>query len=516
MLKTNLLILLKFLIVWIGFALVTGQFEHFKELPRGVHQSAQCDRASLAQNYYYGGLQLLYPEVNENRCIDGIVSCELPLTAYLSAILYKIFGYDEFWFRLLSYLFFSSGMFALFLLLKSRINEYVSLILILMMQASPILMFYAANFLPDISALGLSFIALFIFIRKFLPHPFLPPLRGSKWDIIFVVSMSLAIASKTTSAIHFVSMLSVVALSYIRQLDLPIINRKKALLNLVLCLIIPTLWFFWSRHLSMTHNSQYFMMRIPWSETYESYRTSWLIYLANWPQQTFSEPLIYIFFGLFFIPVFLKKHIQNGLWYLAILNFIGSLAFLFLMIEQFKYHDYYIICLFPSFALNWLILGDALSKLKSKFWWIKIAILACIIWAFSIQYNGGNVNLRERYTEGNYWDQSHVKSERYDSLRLKLNDLGIDRNTCVASGYDPAPNNILYLLHLRGHRISKEHDSARMSHIIFGAKPSILISNDTALDSRIRNMTEKLEILTSQSDIKVFRIHHSKNTSAKK
>ena len=511
MLRKQLYTVILFLLAWLLFCYDSGITDHFNALPSGVHQSAQCDRASLAQNYYYNGLNFFYPEVNENRCIDGIVSCELPLTAYLSAALYKVFDYDEFWFRLLSFCFFSAGMLALFLWFKTRMNAIVAFLLIALLQSSPILMFYSAGFLPDIAALGLALIAWYLFARLFLPHPYLPNFKSGLVKFIFVLCLSFAVASKTTVAIQLVCMLSLIALSFLKSLNIQIIDRKNAIRLLLFSCIIPVAWYFWSRHLSQTHNSQYFMMRIPIPENWNDYKTAWLIYLANWPQQTFSEPLIYIFVAILLLPIFLKKYISNELWFIAIINLLGSLAFLFLMIDQFKYHDYYIICLMPAFAINWLALSEAISKLPSRFWYLKIIILLALAQMVVTQYNGGTVNLKERYTPGNYWEQSHINASSYDSLRHKINQLNtINRNSCVVAGIDPSPNNMLYMLHLRGHRVSPEHDSTRLNHIIHGAHPDYFICNDSLLETKIRSMVDSLSMVTQHANIRVYKIHQKK------
>ena len=149
-----------------------GSLDHLHNKPCGVHQGAQCDRASLAQNFFYGGMHLSTPEVNENRCIDGIVSCEFPIVSYTAAALYKCFAYDETWFRLLSYLLFSIGSLALFLLLKRWLNTVLSFALVLLIQAAPVMLFYSANFLPDIAALGLVFIAWHLIFWSTSPTPF--------------------------------------------------------------------------------------------------------------------------------------------------------------------------------------------------------------------------------------------------------------------------------------------------------------------------------------------------------
>jgi hypothetical protein len=504
--KKNLISFLAFLFVWCLFGIAIGIFRHFNEPPMGVHQSAQCDRASLAQNYYYNGFKFLYPEVNENRCTDGIVSCEFPFTNYLAACLYKVFGYDEFWFRLLSYVLISLGMYALFLLFRLFLHSIVSFLLVLLINTSPVILFYSANFLPDISSMGLMLVAWFLFFRMHVPHTYQPALKSIYWQLLMILCIGIGVASKTTSLIQWLTMFAMLVLSGVRWLKIAIIHKKELLITLACSLIIPIAWFLWSRHLSQTHNSQYFMMHIPLSGSLESYKSAWAVYLANWPPQTFSEPLIYAVVFLFFAVIALKKFISPNLWFLSVINFIGSAAFLCIMMEQFKYHDYYIICLFPSFALCWIALADASKAIKPKFWWIKFSFFILVCLAFRHQFRMGMTNLEERYTPGNYWEQSHVNSKDYEAFKLQLQALGIDRSQCVVAGNDNAPNNILYLLNLRGHRFSKDHDNERIQHIISGSRPRYLISNDSAFTEKVRPIVGDLKLKTSYKYMRAYEI----------
>ena len=497
-----------FAVIWIAFSSASGVFQHFHKLPMGVHQSAQCDRASLAQNYFYGGMHFFYPEVNENRCIDGIVSCELPLPSFLAACAYKLLGYDEFYFRLITYLFFSLGMFALFLLFNSRINKISSMALVLILQLSPILLFYGANFIPDTCSLGLALIAWYSFFKRHIQHTYEPNSKSLSLQIIFILSLGFSVAIKTTSLIQFISMSGLLVLSYLPFLKIKIEQRKSLLISLLLSFCIPLLWYLWSKYLSLTHNSQYFMMSLPHSESWDKYFEAWAVYLANWPPQALSYPLIYIAVSLWFITLFLKKFIQRELYYLSVFNSFGSLLFLFLMIEQFKYHDYYFICLFPAFALNWLALSDAVKKLPKNFWWFKIAIFIAVLIALNFQFYNGRKNLEERYTEGNYWEQSHHRSIDIDSFRLKVNALGINRNNCVLVGYDPSPNNLLYLLHLRGHRLSKDHDQNRINDVLNSSHPQYFISNDTALSRQLKASAFQTKLELKYKYLELYKINY--------
>lgn len=497
-----------FTIFWLLFANMNGLTDHLHELPRGVHQSAQCDRASLAQNFFYGNLNILYPEVNEDRCMDGIVSCEFPFVSWLAALFYRLFGYDEFWFRLLSFVLYSTGMFMVWNLFRTRMHALTAGILVLLLQSSPVLLFYGPGFLPDIASLGLSFCAWYLFFGLFIQHAWIPPLKGNIPVVLFVMVTGLAMAVKTTSVIQWLTMASLATVLMLRHKKFRTLSGRNGFLILGAALILPAVWYFWSRHLASTHNSQYFMMRVPLSETWQSYSDAWAVYLANWPPQALSDPLIYIACSLMIVTVFLKRFIQFELWLISSVNSLGSIAFLFLMIEQFKYHDYYMICLFPAFVLNWLALADALRKRGGYMAYVKIALFVLLAVALNYQFHRGRINLEERYTEGNYWEQSHHRATDLDTFRMMLRKAGVNRNDCSVTGYDSSPNDMLYLLHLRGHRFSKEHDDERLNHILQGSKPKWLISNDTDLSRRIAALVPARKILAYKS-LELYALDHS-------
>jgi hypothetical protein len=190
----------------------------------------------------------------------------------------------------------------------------------------------------------------------------------------------------------------------------------------------------------------------------------------------------------------LKPFIQKELWYISCINSLGSIAFLCLLIEQFKYHDYYIICLCPALVLNWLAAGNALFRLKGRYWWIKVSLFIFLCIALNYQFNSGKKNLRERYTEGNYWEQSHHRAEDYIAFRTVITQEGVRRGDCVVAGYDISPNNILYYLHLRGHRFFSDHSEDRIRHILEGSKPVWLISNDSAFTRKVNKVVRSTEV----------------------
>lgn len=471
-----------------------------------MHQGAQCDRASLALNYYHNGMRFLYPEVHENRCRDGIVSCELPLSNYLTATLYKILGFHERWFRLLTFAFITLGMFFLFQLFRLFVKPPVACLLVFIINASPIVLFYNVNFIPDASALGLVLLSWYLFFRLFIPHPYLPNLKNRSYPIIFILSLSLAMASKSTCVIQWMSMCVLLALSTIRFLRIELVNRKGLLFSLVTALIIPVLWQLWARHLGEKHNSEFFMLHIPLPDSLLQFKEAWHVYLSNWPQETFATPLYPITGILLLAPVFLKRFIQPNLWYLTLINTSGSFLFMAVMIKQFMYHDYYILCLLPAIIINWIAVASAMVKLKPEFWWLKIALFLALIWAAMFQFRYGKTGLASRYTPGNYWEQSQQNTEDYRRFKNRINRLGVDRNQCVLVGYDGAPNNVLYLLDLNGKRINRDFSDEQIKESLVNFNPTYLISNDSVFAKAIRPYFKELTPVAKDKYLALFKI----------
>ena len=97
------------LFVYLG----VGQQNIIPLRPQSVHQWAQCDRASVALNYYQDDMNLFLPRVHNLDNGSGITGLEFPFVNYSVAILYKFFGYHEWMYRALMLLIFSFGMISL-------------------------------------------------------------------------------------------------------------------------------------------------------------------------------------------------------------------------------------------------------------------------------------------------------------------------------------------------------------------------------------------------------------------
>ena len=81
--------------------------------PESVHKWRQSDCTSLALNYYQNGMNFFQPQTHnftsDNDTSGYCATSEIPFVYYFVAILYKIFGYHDFIYRLFNTLIFYLG-----------------------------------------------------------------------------------------------------------------------------------------------------------------------------------------------------------------------------------------------------------------------------------------------------------------------------------------------------------------------------------------------------------------------
>ena len=88
-----------FLIFLHFFYCYIGIYKYIDKRPCSIHSSAQCQRASVALNYYENDMNFFKPMVQKDSVGVGITGLEFPFVNYSVAILYKLFGFNEAYYR---------------------------------------------------------------------------------------------------------------------------------------------------------------------------------------------------------------------------------------------------------------------------------------------------------------------------------------------------------------------------------------------------------------------------------
>src|ERR1043165_7691756 len=154
-----------FFIAVIALALLYRYQERVWLRPYGPHNWRQCDCAQFAVNYYTESMNFFEPRMSCTIGNDGKAGSEFPLIYYTAAILYHVFGFHDYFIRILNLMFFFTGLFYLFKAVSLFLeDEFYGLVISLMVFTSPVVIGYAINFLSDVHALSLAFIGLYHFL----------------------------------------------------------------------------------------------------------------------------------------------------------------------------------------------------------------------------------------------------------------------------------------------------------------------------------------------------------------
>lgn len=361
--------------------------------PCSSHTWRQTDGASFALTYYQKDVSLLEPRLHNLLGNDGKTVGEFPIIYYLVGKLYKVFGYKEFLFRAVNTLLFFLGLFSLFKLSYSLLkNTFFALVITALGFSSPVVNFYANNFLPDVPALALSYIATYCFYLFYTKNK-------KKYFFITLLTITLAGLIKVTALIPLCVLIGV------WLIDLLFIKKEQKLFNgktiwLVFFSIVPFvvfgLWVLYSKHYQSVNGNDYFLLAIKpfWSVDTETKKFIFDRLTQNWGwfPEFYWNVTIYLSLILFVFLLVSKKvkiHIKLALAF----YFMGVLSFMALYFAQFAHHDYYAVNLMPFFMVNFLmflyVFKDAFWLNKKWFWGLTVLFVF-----FNVQHNDRRMHYR--------------------------------------------------------------------------------------------------------------------------
>jgi len=190
---------------------VVALYYNYQEIvfkrPQSIHKWRQADGASLALNYYKGGMHFFQPRVH-NLTSDGgrsgaASTSEMPVLYYTVACLYKVFGYHEWIYRGLNTLIFFMGLLFLFRTLLYILKDmYWAAAIPLLLFSSPVIVYYANNFLVNSSALAFTLVGWYYFMRFLFENE-------KKWIYRSLIFFFLAGAFKVTALLSLIAIMGI-------------------------------------------------------------------------------------------------------------------------------------------------------------------------------------------------------------------------------------------------------------------------------------------------------------------
>ena len=125
----------------------------------------QSDVAAIARNYYAGGLNFAFPQIDWAGDAPGFVGTEFPILPFVAALSYKLLGVHEWIGRVQSVAFFVLGALFLLRLTERLFGESAALWTTFFYAFAPLSVATSRAFMPDMPSLALALGAIFFYAR---------------------------------------------------------------------------------------------------------------------------------------------------------------------------------------------------------------------------------------------------------------------------------------------------------------------------------------------------------------
>ncbi len=464
-----------FLVLLLLISGATHVFTIMKQRPQSVHMWAMCDRGSVARNYAQESMNFFHPRVHSTKDGEGITGLEFPIMNYGAAICYKLFGFSEFWYRLLMFIVYAGGLYASYLITGFFLNKTsYRYFTVFLFSLSPVLTYYAANFIPDTASFGFMMMAWYFFFSYFRQPSILIIL-------FFTICVSLAILIKLTSAIGMIIMLGIIVWSYIRKEAFAFTNFKSARHYIFFAGLIAFGlaygWYSYAKYLNETYRSTIFLMQPMRPENWEAIKNIAEHISENWIRFYFPSAFYYLFLIALLFLVWKIKKANEQLLFIFLGYFFGAIAFVYLMFIQFGHHDYYIITLLPLVFFMYLLAFNILENLTSN---IKFHLFIGIgLFAFVMHGVDNNRGHQEFRMDEHCWLYDWARYKDYQTVEPFVKELGLKSSDKAIAVLDFSPNIALYFLNLKGWSVA-DIESDESIQMAMNHKPAYLVVNDSS------------------------------------
>jgi 4-amino-4-deoxy-L-arabinose transferase-like glycosyltransferase len=334
------------------------------------HPWRQADGLMIARNFYETDPNIFFPRVDTAGEKSGITGSEFPILNYLIYMVSLVFGYQDWYGRLIVLIFSTLGSFYFYKSIRKFFEEDVAFYAAIILTAS-YWFSYSRKIFPDCFSAGLCLMALY-FVLEYLEN-------GKRKHLLFYLFLgAVGCLSKISSAL----LLSALAIP-IFFVKYPL--RRKMWTSLVSSIILLSIsgWYFlWVPYLNESFGyGDHFTTGCPLlSMGWEEIKATWRQVL----RRLYIVPMKYLGFAVFIGSLLYVLFKQQ--WAVFSLFIIPYLCFLFIILKTGKNvvsDQYYVLCVIPVMAF---ISGFGLGHLPSK----KIALI--ILMVIAVENIGDQIN----------------------------------------------------------------------------------------------------------------------------
>jgi len=476
--------------------------------PMGIHFMRQTDSLSFIAFYVKTNAPLFEPGLLTLYSEDGKTASEFPIFYYLISFVWKSFGRQEFLLRLFNLSVITVGFYYLFLTSQRFLaNRLLALLIIVFVFASPTLIYYANNFLPDATALGFTLIGIDFFVRYHQGK------HHKRTAIIAMFWFLLASLMKLSYAIYPFACFGTVMLYEVidnKRLDLGFKRHIGLFVSFAVLFVLLLVWAVYVTSYNQLHHG-YFLSNI---------RPFWILnehdtdlvwrhifgYWWGWHYPPWSM-ILFALFALFLFFQFNKYDLIDRV-FIAMLV-LGMVAYFILFFAQFTNHDYYILTFIPALAL--LVLLSSRQLLKA--WpsrWILYALIVCF-GVSGIQhtlYSKDKVRWRYWNTMQNEIDEFALVGTKLNGADKQLDEVGVPQDARIICLRDPGYSGCTYYTNRFGWLLSDTTDEQidRISAFQSEGAGYFILTDTTYLQNeRLKNILH--DKIYNNEKYSVYKLH---------
>jgi 4-amino-4-deoxy-L-arabinose transferase-like glycosyltransferase len=409
--------------------------------PCGIHFIRQTDSIAFMMNYGHTSWNFFNPSIYSLReaPVDGHAVAEFPLLYYIAALGRSVFGFAYTSLRSMHLLFVIAGH----VLLARTAARWLGSIIAgtffsLWMFSSSVVVYYAANYLPDAAAYGLVLCGLCMVIDD-LDH------GKTRHSGIGIWLLTLAGLLKAPASLYLIATTGTIFL--LNRLHWNKENQKRVIwgcIGMVVCLC----WHLYAILYNNYHHTHYFMTWAEpiWSMSTQSRESTWQFVFQYWWTKYHHPTTWHLFAVLLFTGIFLARRIPLQVRVLMGFLLPAFIAYGLLFFRKFADHDYYFLTIAPIIALGIMASLSAIRGLATRRW--QVAGLAGLMVILSIMgMTLARTNLDRRYSAPDAFTVSTVLENK---ILPVFADQGIPLTSKVVVLGDPSPDGALLFMERKG------------------------------------------------------------------
>lgn len=330
----------------------------------------QTDGLMVSRNFYEVDPNILFPRVDVAGDKTGIVGCEFPFLNYLIYAVSLLFGFENWYGRLINLCVSSVGVFFLYRLIADYFEKRTALWSCILVLISQWFTYNRTN-IPDTFSASLCLISVYYGI-KYLES-------GRMFRLmIFLVLGTLGCLNKISAG----CLLTLLAIPFVKN---GVSITRKSLLAVSSGILISAVWlwyFYWVPHLNQAYGfGSHFFMGMSFSDGMSDLARLWKESLKRFT----VTPFKYTGFALFLSGLFIV--IWKKMWYRLIVFLLPFLAYIVVVIKSgygFQLNPYYVIMFIPPMAF---IAASGLSMIPNHL----VAVI--IIMIVSVEGIGNQIHI---------------------------------------------------------------------------------------------------------------------------